>query len=419
MLCGALYSLFVTTSSTGQTVEKAGSSSSYTAMWLALYAVLVFALRDELRNPINLFAKNRLFGLFLVSAVISYVFSPPATQLVATKLFMYAMTILFGLFLSRAFEVERFFRLFILLSACVLVIHWLIYPVQSHFAYDNMDRATMLGTHPYGGLFAHKNLAGTFFGLSFLASYGRALAPRHRILYALLAFGHAVALVVAGAAGALLCAIVGALVMTGAHLLAKRSRYAPFFFLFLAAVTLIVVGAGTSSVLGAVGRDAGMSGRWRVFEVWPMYFWQHPLFGWGYSNFFTGVWNEPAEGLRTLTPYHAKYFTFESAYLELAIDFGLIGAGLFFAMMATGFRNAVLLAAREGARFRAVPLSWLVFIAVMSVSDSGLRIHNLITAAIVAWSYFGFQVGRRAEAGIPSVDAMLSSEPWRPQWTPS
>jgi O-antigen ligase len=293
----------------------------------------------------------------------------------------------------------------------VLIVHWLIYPIQSHFSYDRMARATLLGISPYGGLFGHKNLAGTFFGLSFLACYGRALVPPKRWRYAILALGHAVALVGAGAAGALLCAVLGALVMTGFHLYVRRSKLLPYFVFAAAFIAVVVAAVGTSTVLHAVGRDEGMSGRWRVFAAWPDYFWQHPLFGWGYSNFFTGAWNEPAVGLRTLTPYHARYFTFESAYLEMAIDFGLIGAGLFFAMMATGFRNAFRLALRPGIVFGAVPLGWLIFIAVMSVSDSGLRIHNLVTAALVAWTYFGLKACK------PPRPPTISN--WRPIWTPS
>jgi exopolysaccharide production protein ExoQ len=412
MLCGAVYALFSTTTTSGWVTAKAGTSSIYTGLWLGLYGVLLFYLRRELINPINLFGRNRLFGLFLASAVLSYGFSPPASQLVATKLFMFAMTLLFGLHMARNFTVERLLSLFVTLSAFVLVVHWLIYPVQSHFAYDHMERATLLGLKPYGGLFAHKNLAGTFFGLSFLASYGRALAGPRRWRFVFLTSGHAVALVVAGAASALLCAVIGAMAMTGVALYARRSKLLPFYFIGLALVAVLVIGVGTSSILHAVGRDAGMSGRWRVFAVWPNYFGQHPLFGWGYSNFFTGDWNEPAEGLRTLTPYHARFFTFESAYLELLIDFGLIGAGLFFAMMATGVRNAFRLALRSGVLFAQVPLGWLVFIAVMSVSDSGLRIHNLVTASVVAWAYFGLNV--RTRAGPLTMTPM-----WRPIWTPS
>ena len=120
--------------------------------------------------------------------------------------------------------------------------------------------------------------------------------------------------------------------------------------------------------------------------------------------------NEPAEALRTLTPYHARYFTFESGYLEILIDFGLIGGGLFFAIMATGFRNAIRIALRPEVTYGAVPLGWLVFIAVMSISDSGLRIHNLVTAAVVGWTYFGLSVRRRTQPAAPT---------WRPVWTPS
>jgi len=419
MLCGAVYALFITTSPAGHMVEKAGSSSGYTMLWLALYAMLAFTLRHELIRPINLIARNRLFALFLFSALLSYAFSPPATELVATKLFMFVMTLLFGLFLARNFTIERFVRLFVVLSACVLIVHWLIYPIQSHFGYDNLDRETLLGIAPYGGLFAHKNLAGTFFGLAFLASWGRAMQPGRRLRYMALAAGHAAALVVAGAASALLCAMLAALIMAGISLFARRSRFAPLLLLTIALAAVFVMYAGTSSLLHAVGRDAGMTGRWRVFDVWPDYFWQHPMFGWGYSNFFTGEWNEPAEALRTLTPYHARYFTFESGYLELLIDFGLVGAGLFFAMMTAGFRNALRAAWHADVPFGLVPMGWLTFIAVMSVSDSGLRIHNLITAAIVAWTYFGLREGLPPNAQVFITEAKLVRQPWRPSWTPS
>jgi O-antigen ligase len=409
MLCGTMYSIFVVATPSGAIMEKAGSSSSYTALWLVLYVTLLYQLRHELINPINLFAKNRWFGLFLVAAVLSFVFSPPAMQLVVTKLVMFVMTLLFGLFLARNYTVGRFISLFIVLSAVVLIVHWVIYPVQSHLTYDRMARTTLLGISPYGGLFGHKNLAGTFFGLSFLACYGRALLKPRRLRYTLLAFGHAVALVGAGAAGALLCAVIGALVMTGFFLYARRSRLAPFFIITVAIAVIAIAAVGPAAILHAVGRDAGMSGRWRVFAVWPDYFAQHPLFGWGYSNFFTGAWNEPAQALRLLTPYHARYFTFESAYLEILIDFGLIGGGFFFALMATGFRNAIRLALSPRVAYAAVPLGWLVFIAVMSISDSGLRIHNLVTASVVAWTYFGLRMPQRPRL----------MQTWRPQWTPS
>jgi exopolysaccharide production protein ExoQ len=412
MLCGALYSVFSTAAPNGALMAKAGTSSSYTAVWLALYGLLVFHLRQELSNPVNLIAQNRWFALFVASAILSYVFAPPSSQLVATKLFMFVMTLLFGMYLAKNYTVGRLLSLFITVSAVVLIVHWLIYPMQSHFTYDRMARATLLGIKPYGGLFGHKNLAGLFFGLSVLACYGRALVAPKRLRYVALAFGHGVALVGAGAAGALLCAGLGALVMTAFFLKTRRSRWTPFFVLGIAIAVVAVIGMGTNSILHAVGRDASMSGRSRLFAVWPNYFWQHPLFGWGYANFFTGVWNEPAVELRTLTPYHARYFTFESGYLEMAIDFGIVGAGLFFAMMTTGFRNAYRLAVRTDVVFAQVPIGWLVFIAVMSISDSGLRIHNLVTASLVAWTYFGLRTRRRRGTA-------QQVQTWRPIWTPS
>ncbi|QDK36052.1 hypothetical protein DM450_25415 (plasmid) [Sphingomonas sp. IC081] len=278
----------------------------------------------------------------------------------------------------------------ILIGPFILIFHFLAYPIASNMIdYDLLGRSNVLGFKPYGGFFGHKNLAGIAFGVLAVCAFDD---------QALLAFGkfrkvwvglYFVALLATGAAGPLIATIMALILAWGLKLIVRRSQFSFFFLLgssFTAALAALV---GANGLLSLVGRTSGMTGRDMLFEAWRIYFWQRPMLGYGYANFFTGLPDSPGAQLMWLTPWHKVFLTFESSYLEAAIQFGIFGCILLFIIYIMGFYKALKGAMTDPTD--SVPrtmVALLVLILVSSISDTYLTLQNSIFPTLVAASFY-------------------------------
>ena len=333
-----------------------------------------------------------LFLSLLASAISSYLFNGFELGSLV-KFGMYFMTIMFGAWITTIDNVDEVFETFFRVGILILILHFAAYPVFSGVSYDDLNRTTIIGTKIYAGIFGHKQLAGEFFCLNVLVCATRFFSNRKKEPIILLLIGlNLLALLLAGASGPLLSLGVAAAVTFGLRLIiARKADLATIYWMLAAFGVLIVAIVGVSSIFELVGRNASLTGRDFLFSVWPRFFLERPLLGYGFAGFFTGLPGAPAVGLWQIAPFQEDVGTFESAYLEAGIQFGLIGALLFGFILLKAIVTAIQFARRSDSIYKFGPLLFLMLIVVSSLSDNALMLHNHIYVVIVFWAYFGLE----------------------------
>lgn len=238
------------------------------------------------------------------------------------------------------------------------------------------------------GVFYHKNAFGLFLALTILTVLFRIIVlkrdwrPNAVLLAALfgcLGLSHSATPIVATCA---------ALVFLGVAAGLQRSRglLLPIVIATtcLATIGLLLSLTGLADVVSEVlGRDPTFSGRTAIWDfVIPM-IGKRPWFGYGYGIFWLGE-DSPA----SLFWYWTKQFELHShdGYLQLLLDEGVVGLGLFLASLFSLVRRSVGL---NGAGEAVLPL-WIAafagFFLVCNITDTELWVPNSLLSTLYVWA---------------------------------
>lgn len=374
--------------------ERAGESQLFRVCWIGLYLVLLCKIAYRVRTFFHLFRNSVLLLFFLFFLVISTAYNGIHAD-DAIKLSMYLLTILFASWMAVTLTVDHLVEVLYRIGAFMLLVHVLLYPVVgTAIDYDALHRSTILGTEPYAGVFGHKNIAGAFFALMSLVSLIRLLCYRHgRHWSGLFLVLHLLALAAAGAAGAVL-ALAGATVVTiGLYLTVAHDRQvASLYWLATAGFVLLLLMIPSEDIYELVGRTSELTGRSFLWSTWPHFFWQKPWLGYGFGGFFSSASDAPATELTRMAPWNAVYGSFENSYLDVLLQFGLLGGGLYILMVLVAFSNAIRFAFGSAGVFRLAPFGLLTLTVMLTSNDSSLLLHNYITCVLAFWCYFGPEV---------------------------
>jgi len=351
--------------------------------------------------------------MFISSSIVSYI-NTGAADITIVRYIQYMLTISLGLLLSSQYDLDDVCETFFKTSLVIITAHFLLYPfLAGQIAYDPLDRETLLGVTSYGGLFPHKSAAATVFSLSFIVSLVRFLgssdAARRRSSI-ILACGSVIAIIMAGAVGRLWSLAIGVFASLLLRALIRGDMTRLFMITgaaLLGAIALVSIGA--DSLLSSFGRSADLTGRQDLFELWPRFFLERPLFGYGYDGFFTGVIGAPADYLSGIIPGHGTYGTFESSYLDILIQFGIVGGSLFGCILFAALWRSMQIYRTSVSKYKFVPLFIIIWTLAGSLSDSGLLTENFIICVLVFWIYFGVShpSGYRRSAPDRFVPALL------------
>jgi exopolysaccharide production protein ExoQ len=236
------------------------------------------------------------------------------------------------------------------------------------------------------GMFSHKNLLGRQMALGILTVViGKPLGmPRWLRAASLLAA--LPLLVLAHSAGALLSLVI----VLGAHMMLSIPRPAyrrspPLWLgllpLLLVAGFLLITNAGT--FLSLLGRDSSLTGRvplWVAIEhAIGRRFW----LGYGYALF----WVRQTGSLQEVVATGWNALSAQNGYLDLALDLGIVGVGLFFCSLVSAIRNGFRALHSKGIRTPSWPLLFVVFFAVQNIHESDLlRLGTFMWVPFVATS---------------------------------
>lgn len=389
MLSGAPYFVFVDVSDLNN-VGKATESMTYVTIWLALYGLLIVNI---LQTKLGAVLPSALFAATLVLvSFLAYVLNGVEISSVV-RLLSLAMTILFGGWAADRFSSEQVLRVFFVLAIAITAIHLLLYPLlgNADFAivYDRLQRDTVLGTKPYAGVFPHKNIAATFFVQAIVIGIGSALSPGGRWTYGLIAnLGlFVIAVLLAGAVSPILSGALSVAVMVIALIYVRAPTIATMIgggiVLVIAALVLF-----PDTWLALFNRDSTFTGRTYLYETWFSYFWDKPIFGYGYGEAFNGNANSLGEALNGGTGlWYSQYQNFESGLLQALIEFGVIGGLAYGAAFIGAGRFALRASLDRTVSYALAPLGIATYCFVSSLNEILVVTPNNTTLFLLSFLY--------------------------------
>jgi len=166
----------------------------------------------------------------------------------------------------------------------------------------------------------------------------------------------------------ILAVLMVAFKIVGPMIVRLRKEVVPFY-LFASLLGLLVVFAGLSEALSLVGRDLTLTGRvheWQVIFPFALdRFW----FGYGYQGFWTGLTGYSGEVTRLL---HVQTTVADNGYLDLMLQFGVVGLGLLAFMLAIGTRDFFRLSRRVSIPPVAFWYAGIIFITCFGSITEGM-----------------------------------------------
>jgi O-antigen ligase len=358
-------------------VARAGESFIYQAIWLLMYVILLWhciAYRRLLAaRSSRLFAPVLLAAVGILSLTINDA-QPDAIQ----KFGMFLMTIVFSFLMSAVLTVEKLSRTFLWLGFVTAVIHLALYPVMSgHVQYDPLERTTLIGATAYAGMFAHKNLAGTFFALSVIIGVGEIISGRrgrYHLFELLSLIPQVIALLASGAATPILGLTFSLVAVLALVVSFNNKRLRVLSLMFVLGVSVVAY-ALREEILLIVGREASLTGRDVIYEQWYPYFVERPLLGYGYSEFFSQYSGRFREELGAGITGWFSAGSFENGYLQVCIDFGLVGFLIYMCIVVCAGRYAIVAAGvKSPSRYTLVGI--YAYVVSSSMSLSYIDSHN-------------------------------------------
>jgi O-antigen ligase len=421
VLSGSVYLLFGSFYE-GELAGKSGNSPIYLGLLGATYAIMLFQLAFVRDAALESAARSLALLAFLCSGLAS-LYTAGAVQISVMRYGLYTLTILTSLLIATRYSLDEFCENFFWTAFIITVLHLAAYPfLAGKIVYDPLERDTLVGVTSYAGLFPHKSFAGTFFSLAVMISLVRFFGSRARwtrYSSVLLACASGVALLAAGAVGRFLFLLASATVA----LLVRAALQRRFVFVILCSILLAFAAifyfwGGQYLVFYLLGRYPNLTGREDVFALWPRFFLEKPLFGYGFDGFFTDVAGS-AGGVLTDLNEGRGFATFESDYLDVLIQFGLVGGIFFGCILVSALRSSISYYNGSASKYRFVPVLFVMWSVIGSSLDGGVLIQNSLSCVILFWLYFGVdricQARRRKSQRRVRSRARLTGPTWRPR----
>ena len=387
---GSIYLLFGTFDE-GSLSGKSGESSLYLGLLFFTYSVLLYQLTVVRIAALGTVLKSTALLMFILSGSVS-LFTAGAAGMSVVRFGLFIVTISAGLLISLRYSLDEFCETFFYTSFAITIAHFLAYPLLAgRIVYDALDRETLLGLTSYAGLFPHKSVSATFFSLSLIISLARYFGSRAatpRRLSMALACGSIVALLLSGAVGRLLALLISALVGLLFRAFFRKDNVSLLLLvggLMLGAVAYLVIG---NNWIYFFGRNWNLTGRDDLFELWPRFFMEKPVFGYGFDGFFTDVAGSAGSILSDLNGGRG-FSTFESVYLDLLIEFGVVGGFCYACILLIGLWKSIRSYNTGNSKYKFVPLLLILWIIIGSAMDSGVLHQNSLDCVLVFWIYFG------------------------------
>ncbi|CAA9341508.1 MAG: hypothetical protein AVDCRST_MAG89-2637 [uncultured Gemmatimonadetes bacterium] len=309
-----------------------------------------------------------LMGLALASTQWS-----AAPDLTLRRAIAFVGTTALGVFLAARFTPRELLRVVAWAFGAMAVLSLLFAVGLSRYGVDH-------GIHPgaWQGVFTHKNVLGKAMvagAVTFLLL--RADLPRERRWIGTAGLALCVFLVLMSTSKTAL-GVMLALFASAALFRMLRLRMDLAVIVFVGAVlvggsVVALVAANWEALLLALGKDPSLTGRIPMWEVLGRTIQERPWFGYGYNAFWLGEEGPSAGPLKEigwLTP------SAHNGFLEVALQLGLVGLGVFLAGFLAAVRQAIAELRRTVTADALWPLLILTFTLLYNFTESVLLEKN-------------------------------------------
>jgi O-antigen ligase len=225
---------------------------------------------------------------------------------------------------------------------------------------------SLAGSEGYAGIFSHKNTLGRMMSLSTLVFVLTAWVrgkPAY-LLCAALSFG---LLIVARSSTALVVLVSVLSLIPLFRMLAQDVRgvvVVAIVAILLGGTGLLVAASHTQAVADILGKDVTLTGRTVLWRALVDMIARRPILGYGFNAFWS---QEFGAGVSVDGWFPTQA---HNGYIDLTLDFGLVGLTLFVAAIARGAARAVRYFRRQPMPANLWPLLYLCFLAMYNASES-------------------------------------------------
>jgi O-antigen ligase len=130
-----------------------------------------------------------------------------------------------------------------------------------------------------------------------------------------------------------------------------------------------IVASNADVLFRLLGRDATLTGRTDIWAALVTAVKHRPILGYGYDAFWTGL---KGESLNVIIASGWLVPEAHNGYLELCIEFGCVGLGIFFLAFGNTWRQACRFIRSEAGAFRYWPLAFLIYLLTHNLGESDL-----------------------------------------------
>ncbi|UTP40087.1 O-antigen ligase family protein [Phenylobacterium sp. LH3H17] len=379
-------------------------------MWLPVYALIAALAAFRLPQLFRFWGPALAFLVLVgwAGASVMWSIEPDVTLRRAIAL---AATTLMGLYLASSLGGRRFAEL--------VALTMLLLALGSYFvclAVPKMGVSQDINAGTWRGLWYEKNEMGAMMVYASLAAVAAFLTnPRRRLLW-----------------GGALVLFIGLIIMTRSatsflSLLIVLGGATVFAFMRLgraASVVAIWLGVtGMSALAGlylfaptlfyaALGKDATFTGR---TDIWNAVLRAHeaePVLGYGYAAFW-GRQSDIANWIRDALQWRVP--SAHNGWLDLLIQLGLVGVGIFAAIFAISLLTAVVRHQRLGDGYWAT--LFLAVYSLQTMSESIILVHNNLSWVFAVAAMARILGPKPATAGAAAHRPAVTARPMT--WTPA
>ena len=276
---------------------------------------------------------------------------------------LFVVSVVLAIYLGERYSIDRFARL-LAQALCLMILLVIVFRVVAPaYVLDEWGA--------WRGLSAYKNAFGEYMAecvtLLLLVRFRQFRWLRYAFLFAA-----AVLLMLSHSAGALSCCVlvVAAMPLWRLTRLNRARRLSLFAVIALAAVPGVnYISDNAGMLFQALGRDSTLTGRTHLWSLLLSAIAKHPILGYGYGAFWTGL---KGEALNVWIGSGWLPQAADNGYLDLCISLGLVGVCAFVALWLRCFLQGKTYVSSEQAPIGLWPVTFLCFFLIHNVCESTL-----------------------------------------------
>jgi O-antigen ligase len=341
-------------------------------VFTALFALAVTRLVGNWKHVTRAIRREPFLLAFMSVLVASTVWSTSPSETFRRSVAL-VLTGFFGYYLVVRFPLHQIIRMATFALIVGTVINFVfIFGLRKYGVTQVTTQVATSGD--WSGVFPHKNALGRASLLaSLLFVFAARAFPRRRILYWTFCLLNVVLIVGANSKTALVSFVLLMLllvVFTG--LRAHATLYGGVAFALVG--TSLLGAAFVTTNLGPIseslGRDATLTGRTELWTDVLHEIARKPILGFGWSGFWTGADDGPARYVLERNLWHPP--DAHNALLELLVNVGIVGAGLFLIVFLRGLFRSIGQVRRYPTVLGLFPLAFFSFVLLQSVTERGV-----------------------------------------------